>query len=209
MRFKWFLCLGFQKSFEFCFSRRTYHFSSKKCVFSKWLNVPFFLDCVSNVFFWLTLLKRSKMEFFRKTTFFFGKMPEQLLNLAAFVYKASQRVILLKNTQNDQKMGFFGKVDQFFLERRHTNFTKPINVAYFSRIRFKWIFSSSFLQTIKIWGFMRKNQWFFPQKISRQIQNYKTWRKFSRMLLERYNCVKILITLYSRFFGKIDGFCLE
>ena len=52
----------------------------------------------------------------------------------------SQGVILLKNSKKDQKMFFLGKSISFS-EKKPTKFSKPLNLAFLSKMRFESFFA--------------------------------------------------------------------
>ena len=105
-------------------------FFQKNLTFSKSLKVTYFFKFASQIFF-LTVLKKFKNWSFLENYNFVKKLPVKSPHLASFIQKATQRVNLRKNSQNDRKLGFFRKVDQFFSKNNQTNFSKPLNVDYF------------------------------------------------------------------------------
>ena len=130
---KVFVFYGFRKRSIFVFFWENLLFFFEKIGFfqsrQKW---PIFSRLRLKKFFSKHSSKNSKFGVFLENyTFFSKKNLVKMLHLATFVHKSTQNVILLKMSENENKMGFFGKKDLFFFAKIHTTFLKPLKVAYF------------------------------------------------------------------------------
>ena len=137
------------------------------------------------------------MFFFKKQDGFFRKRALKCIKIThcdSFFLKASQLVLLLKNSQNVQNFGFFFlEKNACFFDKDLWNVSKTVIVKNVSRMSIKWYFCLRILKTFKSWVFFSKKMDFFDKK---------PWNKpktlivtnMSKMRRKWYFCLRVLKT---------------